>query len=140
MAKAIEYAQQAAYHDEVPVGAVLVKDNRIIAAASNAMHQKKDVTCHAEMLCIKEASRILNTAILEECDLYVTLEPCPMCAGALCHARIRTVYFGAYDPKGGGICHGACVFDHALWKPDYIGGIEERACSELLSNFFKTKR
>ena len=104
------------------------------------MRELNDPTAHAELLCIRYASHFLKTEHLSYCDIYVTLEPCAMCAGAIANARIRRVIFGAYDPKGGGIDHGAHVLRHALHKPEVLGGIEEKLCSNLLSDFFKNKR
>ena len=137
---AFEQAQYAFLHDEVPVGAALIKDGVVIAVASNRMRQNSDATAHAEMLCLREACQLLKTQQLTDCDLYVTLEPCPMCAGAIANARVRRVFFGAYDEKGGGVDHGARVFEHTLHKPEVIGGINEIICGRLLSDFFKQKR
>jgi tRNA(adenine34) deaminase len=137
---ALKAARDAFLFDEVPVGAVIVKNNQIITTVHNAMRNSCDPTAHAEIIAIRQACEKLGVQFLYDCDLYVTLEPCMMCAGAISHARMRTVYFGAYDIKGGGVCHGARVFDHALWKPEIIGGIEESACAELLSRFFNDKR
>jgi tRNA(Arg) A34 adenosine deaminase TadA len=138
--KALEQAILAFSNDEVPVGAVIVKDGIIIAATHNQMRQKHDATAHAEILCLREACQHLKTQHLTDCDLYVTLEPCPMCAGAIANSRIRGVFFGAYDPKGGGIDHGPRVFDHTPHKPYVVGGMNEKVCAQLLSDFFKTKR
>ncbi|MDP4725025.1 MAG: nucleoside deaminase [Alphaproteobacteria bacterium] len=137
---AFEQAQSAFARDEVPVGAALVKDGVVIASASNRMRQNSDATAHAEMLCLREACQLLKTQQLTDCDLYVTLEPCAMCAGAIANARVRRVFFGAYDEKGGGVDHGARVFDYALHKPEVIGGVNEVLCGQLLSDFFKQKR
>ncbi len=137
---AFEQAQNAFAHDEVPVGAVLVKDGVVIAAAPNRMRQNSDATAHAEILCLREACQLLKTQQLIDCDLYVTLEPCPMCAGAIANARVRRVFFGAYDEKGGGIDHGARVFEHTLHKPDVVGGINEILCGQLMRDFFQSKR
>ncbi|MDP3372226.1 MAG: nucleoside deaminase [Candidatus Paracaedibacteraceae bacterium] len=138
----------AAYHqaciafqnDEVPVGAVIIRDGVMIASQPNRMRQKHDGTAHAELLCIQEASQKLGTQHLTDCDIYVTVEPCSMCAGAIANARIRRVFFGAYDQKGGGVDHGARVFEHTLHKPQVIGGIEEIKCAQLMRDFFKQKR
>lgn len=137
---AFHQAQIAFVSDEVPVGAVIVRDGMIIVASPNQMRKNLDATAHAEMLCLREACRLLKTQHLADCDLYVTLEPCAMCAGAIANARIRRVYFGAYDPKGGGVEHGARVFEHTLHKPEVVGGIEEEKCGQLMSDFFKQKR
>ncbi|MCK5295997.1 MAG: nucleoside deaminase [Alphaproteobacteria bacterium] len=129
---------------EVPVGAVIVngKSGEIIASSGNRVEELKDPTAHAEILVIREAAEKLGQVRLEECDLYVTLEPCPMCAAAISHARIRRLYFGAYDPKSGGVEHGARVFSHKTChhRPEVYGGIMETDCSNLLKDFFKKLR
>jgi tRNA(adenine34) deaminase len=144
MTRAIELAKEAASKGEktgeVPVGAVIVHNNQILVEATNAMRQSFDPTAHAEIVCIKQACQIQKSQFLEGCDLYVTLEPCSMCAGAIAHARINRVIFGAYDPKGGGVTHGARVFTHSLHKPEVIGGIEEQTCGALLKTFFQKLR
>ncbi len=144
MIRALEDAAAAAARDEVPVGAVIVDSNSgdIIARAGNETEQRQDPTAHAEILAIQKACAAKNTQRLQDCDLYVTLEPCPMCAAAISFARLRRVYFGAYDPKGGGVEHGPRVFSHPTChhKPDVYGGIEEQACGTLLTGFFKEKR
>ena len=139
---AIELARLAATRGEVPVGAVIVKDGAIIATSHNLVETHQDPTAHAEMLAIRSACEIIGNTRLNECDLYVTLEPCPMCATAISFARIRRVYFGAYDPKGGGIEHGARIFNQPTCHhvPEVIGGMHEGECGELLKNFFKEKR
>ncbi len=128
---------------EVPVGAVVVDaDGTVIAATGNRTEQNADPTAHAEMLAIREAAKIKGGPRLTECDLYVTLEPCAMCAAAIAHARLRRLYFGAYDPKSGGVEHGAKVFDHATChhKPEVIGGMAETEAAALLQDFFKDRR
>lgn len=141
---AIERARAAPEQGEVPIGAVLVDSvsGAVIASAHNLTEQLLDPTAHAEMLVIREAARKLKRQRLSECDLYVTLEPCPMCAQAIAFARLRRVYFGAYDPKGGGIEHGAKIFGQPTChhKPEVIGGVEESACGELLKAFFASRR
>ncbi|WP_331255645.1 nucleoside deaminase [Candidatus Bealeia paramacronuclearis] len=139
---ALQEAKKAITLGEVPVGAVLVLKGDVIARAHNLVEQENDPTAHAEMVVIREGSRKLGTPRLPECDLYVTLEPCPMCAQALSFARIRQVIFGAYDPKGGGIDHGPHIYAHktAMHKPAVIGGIEETKCKELLKTFFQSLR
>ena len=134
-------AEAAARRGEVPVGAVLVRDDAILAAAGNRVEELRDPTAHAEMLAIRAAARD-GTGRLEGCDLYVTLEPCPMCAAAISLARLRRVYFGAYDPKGGGIEHGPRVFDHSTChhRPDIYGGLDESRAAELLRAFFRQRR
>lgn len=138
--KAFEEATKALRADEVPVGAVIVKDDTIISSCYNQMKSLKNAIVHAEILCIQEACVALESQFLTDCDLYVTLEPCIMCAGAIAQARIRSVYFGAYDPKGGAVCHGPHIFKHSLWKPEIVGGIWEEKCALLLTQFFQNKR
>ena len=142
MERAIEQARLAGERGEVPVGAVIVKDNQIIALSENQIINRRDPTAHAEILAIRSACEILKTERLIDCDLYVTLEPCPMCAAAISLARIRRLYFGAYDPKGGGVENGPRIFNQTTChhKPEVIGGIHESQCGELLKDFFKDKR
>lgn len=142
MKEAIKQAKKAAQKDEVPIGCVIVKDDQIIARAYNKREMKQCSTAHAEILAIEKACKKLGSWRLEDCDLYVTLEPCPMCSGAIIQSRIRNVIFGAYDPKGG--CMGSNMnindvrgFNH---YPDIEGGILQDECSRLLKNFFKAKR
>src|SRR5690606_32459812 len=127
---------------EVPVGAVIVHGGAIVAQAHNRVIQDRDPTAHAEILVIRQACALFKTARLEGCDLYVTLEPCAMCAQAISLARLRRVYFGAYDPKSGGVEHGAKVFSHPTChhKPEIYGGIKAQSCGLLLKNFFKERR
>jgi tRNA(adenine34) deaminase len=142
MAQALDQARAAAARGEVPVGAVLVRDGVVIAAAGNRVEELADPTAHAEMLALREAARLLGQTRLEGCDLYVTLEPCPMCAAAISLARLRRLYFGAYDPKGGGVEHGARVYDHATChhRPEVVGGVGESAAADLLRDFFRARR
>ncbi len=141
MAKALRYAQKAAEKDETPIGAVLVKDGRIVASGYNLRESRQDVTLHAELTAIRKACRKLGSWRLDGCDLYVTLEPCVMCAGAIQQARIRTVYFGAYDPKAGGVVSKTRVLDLSLNHcVRYEGGILEHECSTLLKSFFALMR
>ncbi|MTI09447.1 nucleoside deaminase [Curvivirga aplysinae] len=137
---ALQEAGQAALRGEVPVGAVIVirETGEVIAAAGNRVEEWKDATAHAEMLVMKEASQKLNQLRLENCDLYVTLEPCTMCASAISHSRIGRVFFGAYDPKGGGIEHGARFYEKETChhKPEVIGGMREEECAKQLKEFF----
>ena len=143
MLLALAEAEMAARQGEVPVGAVLVDgDGRVLAAAGNRVEAEHDPTAHAEMLALRAGARRLGNARLDGCDLYVTLEPCPMCAAAIGFARVRRLYFGAYDPKGGGVEHGPRVFDHptAHHRPDIYGGIEERRAATLLRAFFRDRR
>jgi tRNA(adenine34) deaminase len=141
---ALERARTAVSQGEVPVGAVIIDaaTGAIVASAHNLCEALTDPTAHAELLVIREASRKLRTTRLTECDLYVTLEPCAMCAQAAAFARLRRVYFGAYDPKGGGVEHGARIFHQPTChhRPEVIGGIEEAKCGELLTQFFAEKR
>lgn len=141
---ALERAKIAPEQGEVPIGAVVVDaaTGAIIASAHNLTEALTDPTAHAEMLVIREAARKLRTTHLTECDLYVTLEPCAMCAQAIAFARIRRVYFGAYDPKGGGVEHGARIFHQSTChhRPEVIGGIDEERCGGVLRDFFAAKR
>lgn len=144
MGKAIEEARAAYQRGEVPVGAVLMDTrNRVILATSgNRVEEFNDPTAHAEMLVIREATRQTGATRLENCDLYVTLEPCPMCATAISFARIRRLYFGAYDPKGGGVDHGPRIYQQPTChhKPEVYGGLNERESADLLKTFFAAKR
>ncbi len=144
MDKAIEEARKALEIDEVPVGAIIVdsKTNKIIAKAHNKNISKTDSTAHAEILAIKEACQAKNSHRLDDCDLYVTLEPCAMCAGAISLARIRRLYFGSFDKKSGGVIDGARVFDgnSCHHKPEVYGEINEKACTKILKDFFANKR
>jgi tRNA(adenine34) deaminase len=140
---ALAEAVAAGERGEVPIGAVIVgPDGRIIARAGNETRALRDPTAHAEVLAIRRACEALGSERLSGCDLYVTLEPCPMCASAISFARIRRLYFGAVDPKGGGVEHGACVFNQPTCHhaPDVYGGIGEREASALLKDFFAGRR
>ncbi len=143
MMEAMTEAQAAAARGEVPIGAVIVDGSgAVIARAGNETEAAHDPTAHAELLAIRRACAVRNEPRLPDCDLYVTLEPCPMCAGAISFARFRRVYFGAYDPKGGGVDHGPRIFDHPTChhRPETYGGIDEQACGDILRGFFKDKR
>ena len=142
MALALEVAERAAARGEVPVGAVIVQDDKLLVRAGNRVEADNDPTAHAEILAIRAAADMLDAPRLPDCDLYVTLEPCAMCAAAISFARIRRLYFGAYDPKGGGVEHGARFFGQATChhSPDVYGGIAERDCGELLKKFFQGLR
>ena len=142
MDTALELARHAAKLGEVPIGALIVHNGTVLAQAHNETRLRPDATAHAEILAIQRAARVLGQERLEGCDLYVTLEPCAMCAGAIGHARIRRLYFGASDPKSGGVIHGAQVFDHAQshHKPEVYPGIDEVACAALLTEFFAERR
>ena len=142
MKKALEEAQKAFRKQEVPVGAVIVRNGDIIAAAHNSRELSKDATAHAEMLAIKEASAVLGGWRLLDCDMYVTLEPCAMCSGAILQARIGRLYIGAMDPKGGAAGSILNLFEdyHFNHKTEVIKGILEDECSQILKDFFKRKR
>lgn len=142
MQMALMQAQSAAQLGEVPVGAVVVKDGVVLAQIGNRVETQHDPTAHAEILALRMAAAALGSARLEGADLYVTLEPCAMCAAAIAHARIRRLYFAAYDPKGGGVDHGAKVFDHPTChhRPEVYGGLRETEAATLLKDFFQAKR
>ena len=143
MALALAEAEAAAGHGEVPVGAVLVDaEGSVIAAAGNRVEADRDPTAHAEMLALRAGAARLGATRLGDCDLYVTLEPCAMCAAAIALARLRRLYFGAYDPKGGAIEHGPRLFEQPTThhRPEIYGGIEERRAAELLRIFFRARR
>lgn len=143
MAIALMEAEIAAGRGEVPVGAVLVSsEGEILARAGNSGEELSDPTAHAEILVIRKAAKKRNSPRLPDCDLYVTLEPCAMCAAAISFARLRRVYFGAYDPKGGAIDHGPRFFAQPTChhKPEVIGGMEEDRAGTLLRQFFADKR
>ena len=144
MALALQEARAAAALGEVPVGAVLVDgaSGEPLARAHNRVETERDPTAHAELLVIQAASRRLGLKRLVHADLYVTLEPCAMCAAAISLARLRRLYYGAYDPKSGGVDHGARIFEHASChhKPEVFGGIEESQSAALLKTFFASRR
>lgn len=143
MRQALQEARNAGARSEVPIGAVIVgSKGRIIAAAGNDVIGPKDPTGHAEMIAIRKAADIMQSERLEGCDMYVTLEPCAMCAQAIAFARIRRLYFGAEDPKGGGITVGARIFDQPTThhRPEVYGGILEKEAAQLLRDFFAERR
>lgn len=142
MRAALDAAVQAAAAGEVPIGAVIVKDGKIIAAAHNTPREDHDPTAHAEVLAIRAAAAMLGQERLTGCDLWVTLEPCAMCAGAIVHARLARVYYAASDPKGGAVERGAKVFDApgCLHRPEVYSGIGEAEAAEMLRNFFRERR
>ena len=144
MALALAEAEAAAAAGEVPVGAVLVDSatGRILARARNRVEELGDPTAHAELIAISEATRAAGAKRLTQADLYVTLEPCPMCAQAIAFARLRRLYFGAYDPKGGGVEHGPRIFAQSgcNHRPEIVGGVEERRAAALLRGFFRERR
>ncbi len=142
MTIAMAQAEKAAAVGEVPVGAVVVRGSEMVASAYNLTETNRDPTAHAEILVIRAAAARLGDARLSECDLYVTLEPCAMCAAAISHARIRRLYFGAYDIKGGAVEHGPKWFQQTtcLHKPEVFGGISEIESAALLKEFFVARR
>ncbi len=142
MAQALEEARSAAARGEVPVGAVLVRGGEVVARAGNRTLADRDPTAHAEMLVIRAAAAQLGSERLNDCDLYVTLEPCAMCAAALSFARVRRLYFGASDPKGGAVEHGPRFFGQPTChhRPDVYGGISESESAALLKDFFAARR
>jgi tRNA(Arg) A34 adenosine deaminase TadA len=142
MRRALDLAAQAALAGEVPVGAVITRGDEIIAEARNAMRSLSDPTAHAEIEAIRAAGRMLGTSRLDDCTLWVTLEPCAMCAAAAAIARVEGVRFGAEDPKGGGVVHGPRIFSQPTvhHRPDVLGGIGEEEAGELLKRFFEERR
>ena len=139
---ALEEARAAAERGEVPVGCVVVRGGDVIARAGNRTLVDKDPSAHAELLAIRQAASALNSERLSDCDLYVTLEPCTMCAAAMAFARIRRLYFGAADPKGGAVENGVRFFSSPTChhRPKVYGGINESDCAGLLKEFFKARR
>ena len=144
MGVALTFARRAATRGEVPVGAVITdgRSGVILARRHNLVMAQADPTAHAEILVIRAAAKKLGAARLADCDLYVTLEPCPMCAQAIALARIRRLYFGATDPKGGGVEHGPRIFDQPTChhSPEVVGALRESECGELLKDFFRARR
>lgn len=141
---ALAQARAAAAAGEVPVGAVLVEaaSGRILAETRNRIEELNDPTAHAEVLAIRAGAALMDSPRLPACDLYVTLEPCPMCAGAIAFARLRRVYYGAADPKGGAVDHGVRLFEQPTChhRPEVYGGIGEGEAAELLREFFQARR
>jgi tRNA(adenine34) deaminase len=142
MAEALALARDAQARGEVPVGAIVVKDDRILGRGGNRPIDQSDPTAHAEIVALREAAASLGNYRLPGCTLYATLEPCAMCAGAISHARIARVVYGASDPKGGGVEHGAHVFDQPTchWKPAVTKGVQAEESAKLLREFFKARR
>ena len=142
MDRALAEAHLAAARGEVPVGAAIVRDGLILAADGNRTRQKSDPTAHAEMLVIRAAAAQMASERLAGCDIYVTLEPCPMCAQAISLARLRRLYFGAGDPKGGGVEHGPRIFTQPTCHhaPEVYGGIGQAEAAAALRDFFAAKR
>ena len=142
MDDALAEARAAQAADEVPVGCVIVRDGAVIARAGNRTLRDRDPTAHCEMLAIRAAAAALGTERLTDCDLYVTLEPCAMCAAAISFARIRRLYYGAADPKGGAVDNGVRFFASPTChhRPEVYGGIDESEAAALLKDFFKARR
>ena len=142
MRRALQLANEAAAAGEVPVGAVVIKDGKVVGEGHNLTRTNHDPTAHAEMVAIRAAAATLGDERLTGCDLYVTLEPCPMCAGAISHARLARLYYAASDPKGGAVEHGARVFQQPqrLHRPEVYSGLGEAEAGELLRGFFAERR
>jgi len=142
MSIAIDEARAAAARGEVPVGCVVVRNGEVVARAGNRTLDLRDPTGHAELLAIRAAASVLASERLTDCDLYVTLEPCAMCAAAMSFARIRRLYFGAADPKGGAVENGVRFFSAPTChhRPEVYGGINESECAGLLKEFFQVRR
>jgi len=142
MRRALDLAAEAAAAGEVPVGAVVTVGDEIVAEARNAMRGSTDPTAHAEMMAIRAAGAKLGTSRLDECTLWVSLEPCAMCAGAIALSRIKALRFAAEDPKGGGVVHGPRIFAQPTChhRPDVLGGIGEEEAAALLKSFFAERR
>ena len=142
MALALAEAGKAVVAGEVPIGAVIVKDGHVIAEAHTSPRTDHDPTAHAEILAIRRAAQALGDERLTGCELWVTLEPCAMCAGAIAHARIQRLYYAASDPKGGAVEHGARVFEQeqCLHRPEVYSGIGETEAADILREFFKKRR
>ena len=142
MNMAIELAKECALQDEVPVGCVVVKDGKVIGASGNRKERENNAICHAEIIALSQATKSVGNWWLEDCDVYVTLEPCSMCAGAMINSRIRALYFGAYDKKAGACGSKINLFEKDLFNHNVLvsGGHLKEECSALLSSFFKQKR
>lgn len=139
---ALKEAEKAALEDEVPVGAVIVCDDKVIARAHNQRDKKNLTYAHAEMLAIIKANKKLGSWRMPECDIYITLEPCIMCMGAIIQSRIKNIYYGAKDPKGGAVISSINVLEanNINHHPNVVGGILEEQCSRIITNYFKNKR
>jgi tRNA(Arg) A34 adenosine deaminase TadA len=144
MREAFAQAEAAAARGEVPVGAVVVdsRTGAVLAACGNEVEARNDPTAHAEILALRAASAVSGAPRVDDCDVYVTLEPCPMCAAAMAQARVRRLVFAAYDPKSGGVEHGPRVFSHASahHKPEVVGGVQAARAEVLLKDFFAQRR
>ena len=139
---ALEEAKAAQSAGEIPVGCVVVCQDRVVAQSGNRTERDRDPTAHAEMVALRMAAQVLDNARLSECDVYVTLEPCTMCAGAISHARVRRLYYGAADVKGGAVDNGVRFFASPTChhRPEVYGGVGESAAGQLLTSFFKARR
>lgn len=142
MLRALELARAGEAGGEVPIGAVVTRDGVVVGEGWNRPRELNDPTAHAEILAIRAAAEAIGSERLADCDLWVTLEPCAMCAGAIAHARIARLYYGAPDPKGGAVEHGARVFEQpqCLHRPQVYAGLGERQAAELLRTFFAARR
>ena len=142
MKEAIKEAKKAELIDEVPIGCVIVKDNKVISRGHNIRESKQNSIGHAEIIALTKAAKKLNDWRLEGCDMYVTLEPCIMCAGAIIQSRIKTVYFGAFDLKGGAFGSSINVLEasNINHHPEIVSGVMKDDCSQLITNYFKSKR
>ena len=142
MLRALELARAGEASGEVPIGAVVTRDGVVVGEGWNRPRELNDPTAHAEILAIRAAAEAIGNERLADCDLWVTLEPCAMCAGAIAHARIARLYYGAPDPKGGAVEHGARVFEQpqCLHRPQVYAGLGERQAAELLRTFFAARR
>jgi tRNA(adenine34) deaminase len=142
MSIALEEARTAGTRGEVPVGCIIVRDSKVVGRAGNRTLADRDPTAHAELIAIRAAAAEIGSERLTDCDLYATLEPCTMCAAAISFARIRRLYFGAADPKGGAVEHGVRFFATPTChhRPEIYGGINESECAALLKDFFQTRR
>ena len=140
MQRVINLVKNYSFENEIAVGAIIVRDGEVIASAVNRKEELNDVTGHAEILAIRDASQKLGRWRLDDCELYVTLEPCPMCAWAILQARIKSVYFGSYDIKYGAFGSAIDLRNFSDWKPKVYGGILEKECDEILKKCFEKMR
>ena len=142
MREAIKEAKKAELIDDVPIGCVIVKNNKVISRGHNIRESKQNPTGHAEIVAINKAAKKLNSWRLENCDIYITLEPCIMCSGAIIQSRIKHIYFGAFDPKGGALGSSINVLDakNINHHPEVTSGVLQEECSKIITNYFKSKR
>ena len=142
MREAIKEAKKAELIDEVPIGCVIVRNNKVISRGHNIRESKQNPTGHAEIVAINKAAKKLNSWRLENCDIYITLEPCIMCSGAIIQSRIKHIYFGAFDPKGGALGSSINVLDakNINHHPEVTSGVLQEECSKIITNYFKSKR